>query len=290
METSDLIQRVRRIEIKTRRLSSNVLSGEYHSSFQGRGMAFSEVRPYHIGDDIRSIDWNVTARKQEPFIKVFEEERERTVILLVDVSASGYFGSSTQRKSEMAIEVAATLAFSAIQNNDKVGVIFFTDQVEKYIPPRKGRQHILTIISELLQIEPKGKGTNIQVALEYLNGIHKRRSIAMLISDFADDSYKKTLKVTARKHDLIGIHISDNVEWDLPSLGIVPLRDAESGKTTWVNTSSKKRKRQQRAQIQGYYDYFSNSFKTAGAGAITLRTEQDFVPALLAYFKTHHKR
>lgn len=290
MNTTELIQRVRRIEIKSRQLSSNVLSGEYQSSFQGRGMAFSEVRPYQIGDDIRSIDWNVTARKQQPFIKVFEEERERTVILLMDVSPSGYFGSTHQRKSDLAIEVAATLAFSAIQNNDKVGVIFFSDQVEKYIPPRKGRQHILTIISELIQIKPEGRGTDIQKALEYLNGIHKRRSIAMLISDFADLEYKNTLRVTARKHDLIGIHISDPAEWDMPSLGVVSIRDSESGKLSWVNTSSKKRKRLQKEQMQKYHDYFSRTFKASGAGAVELKTGNDFVPALLTYFKTHHQR
>lgn len=286
METSELIQRVRRIEIKTRRLSNNVLSGEYHSSFKGRGMAFSEVRQYQIGDDIRSIDWNVTARKREPFIKVFEEERERTLMLLIDVSASESFGTKVQTKAELATEVAATLAFSAIQNNDKVGVLFFTDQIEKYIPPKKGRQHILTIIRELIEIQPKGRGTSISTALEYLNGVQKKRAITMILSDFQDSDYQHTLKVAARKHDVTALHISDPSEWELPSMGIVPIADPETGTTGWINTSSSKQRRKYRERKEEQYNAFQNACKAAGVGRVQLKTDGDFAKALLHYFKS----
>ncbi|KAB2808596.1 DUF58 domain-containing protein [Phaeocystidibacter luteus] len=290
METSELIKKVRRIEIKTRQLSRNVLSGEYHSSFQGRGMAFSEVRNYQVGDDIRSIDWNVTARKNEPFIKVFEEERERTLMLFVDVSASGQFGSIKQRKSELATELAATLAFSAIQNNDKVGVIFYTDQVERYIAPRKGRQHILTIIRELLEIEPKGTGTDLSKAIEYMNGVHKRRAIAMVISDFMDSSYHRALKVFARKHEVTALHISDEAELNLPSLGVIPIVDAESGRTAWINSSSKSEKRKHREKMDAYSAQLETTCKSSGIGLVNLSTNEDFAKALLHYFKSHGRR
>ncbi len=290
MEAAELIKKVRRIEIKTRQLSNNVLSGEYHSSFQGRGMAFSEVRAYQMGDEIRSIDWNVTARKNEPFVKQFEEERERTVILLMDVSASENFGSVQQKKSELATELAATMAISATQNNDKVGVVFFTDRVEKYIPPKKGRQHILTIIRALLEIEPEGRGTDISVALEFLNGVHKRRAITMIISDFIDKSYEHTLKVSARRHEVIAMHVSDPAEWNLPSLGIVPLVDAETGKKKWVNTSSRKQKRLHREQLEKHRQYFERACTSSAVGKVYLQTDRDFAKALISYFKSHHKR
>lgn len=288
MDTTELIQRVRRIEIKTRRLSSNVLSGEYHSSFKGRGMAFSEVRQYQIGDDIRSIDWNVTARKREPFIKVFEEERERTLMLLVDVSASESFGTTVQRKSDLATEVAATLAFSAIQNNDMVGVIFFTDRVEKFIPPRKGRQHILTIIRELIELKPEGKGTNIAAALEYLSGIQKKRAIAMILSDFEDNNYEHGLKIAARRHDLTAIHISDPAEWDLPSLGMLPLRNPETGDVEWTNTSSRKAKKHHRDRRELSFRRFTQACTQSGVGKVVLRTDRDYVKPLITYFRSTH--
>lgn len=289
METADLLKKVRRIEIKSRQLSRNVLSGEYHSSFKGKGMAFSEVRSYQVGDDIRSIDWNVTARKNEPFIKVFEEERERTLILLIDVSPSGHFGSQIQRKSDLVTELAATLAFSAIQNNDKVGVIFFTDQIEKYIPPKKGRQHILTIIRELIDMEPKGTGTRVNVALDYLNNVHKRKAIAMVISDFMDRDYESTLKVTARKHEMIAMHVSDPIEENLPSLGIVPIVDAETGVKKWVNTSSRNQRKKHRKAIRDYRNYFDQACTLSGVGQIFLQTDKDYARALLSYFQSHHK-
>lgn len=289
METADLIKKVRRIEIKSRQLSRNVLSGEYHSSFKGKGMAFSEVRNYQVGDDIRSIDWNVTARKNEPFIKVFEEERERTLMLLIDVSPSGHFGSKVQRKSDLVTELAATLAFSAIQNNDKVGVLFFTDKVEKYVPPKKGRQHILTIIRELIDIQPEGKGTDIGAALEYLNNVQKRKAIVMLISDFMDMNYESTLKVSARRHEIIALHVTDPAELQLPSLGIVPVRDAETGRKKWVNTSSKTQKRKYRESLDRFRDYYHQSCKLAGVGQIDLQTDGDYAKALLSYFQSHHK-
>lgn len=289
MDTTELLQKVRRIEIKTRQLSSNVLSGEYHSSFKGRGMAFSEVRQYQIGDDIRSIDWNVTARKREPFIKVFEEERERTLMLLIDVSASKQFGTTLQKKSELVTEVAATLAFSAIQNNDMVGVIFFTDRVEKFIPPRKGRQHILTIIRELIEIQPKGKGTNIATALAYLSSIQKRRAIAMILSDFEDVEYEHDLKVAARRHDITNIHISDPAEWNLPSMGIVPLFNPETGVVEWTNTSSKRVQQKFKAQKQASFDRFTKASSQAGVGKVQLHTNGDYVKPLLTYFQSQHR-
>lgn len=290
METSELIKKVRRIEIKTRQLSNNILSGEYHSSFQGRGMAFSEVRTYQQGDDIRSIDWNVTARKNEPFIKVFEEERERTLMLMVDVSASEHFGSTTQRKSDLATEVAATMAFSAIQNNDKVGVIFYTDRVEKYIPPRKGRQHILTIIRELLELKPEGKGTNLAEALHFMNGVHKRRAIAMVISDFIDESYQHTFKVSARRHEMIALRITDPAEKELPKLGIIPIQDAETGRTKWINSSSKRVQKRHRERLAEMTERLQNTCKATGAGLVELETDRDYTKALLAYFKSRHRR
>lgn len=289
MEASELIQRVRRIEIKTRRLSNNVLSGEYHSSFKGRGMAFSEVRHYQMGDDIRSIDWNVTARKREPFIKVFEEERERTLMLLIDVSGSENFGTKVQTKAGLATEVAATLAFSAIQNNDKVGVIFFTDIVEKFIPPRKGRQHILTIIRELIEIRPRHTGTNISAALEYLSGIQKKRAITMILSDFMDSGFEHALKVAGRKHEVTAVHLNDPGEWELPSMGIIPVRDAETGEMTWINSSSRKQRNRYREQRETAYHDFQRACNAAGIGHVRLQTDEDFAGALLAYFKSSRR-
>jgi uncharacterized protein (DUF58 family) len=238
METNELLNRVRKIEIKTKGLSNHIFAGEYHSAFKGRGMAFSEVREYQYGDDFRSVDWNVTARFNHPYIKVFEEERELTVMLLIDISGSGDFGTRSRMKSELITEIAAVLSFSAIQNNDKVGVILFSDRIEKFIPPKKGRQHILKIIRELIDIKPQSKHTSIIVPLRYLVNVIKKRSTAFLISDFIDDNYEEALKIANRKHDLVGLWIYDIRETELPRSGLIKVRDAESGELTWIDTGS----------------------------------------------------
>ena len=239
METKEILKKVRKIEIKTRRLSDHIFGGEYHSTFKGRGMTFSEVRPYQYGDEIRSIDWNVTARYNEPHVKVFEEERELTMMLMVDISGSEFFGTNQQFKRDTATEIAATLAFSAIQNNDKVGLLLFSDQVELYIPPKKGKSHVLRIIRELIEFTPKSKETNINEALKFLSNVMKKKTIVFLLSDFMDDAYEQTLKIAGRKHDVTGIKIYDKHDEEIPNLGIVPMLDAETGKTQLVNTSSK---------------------------------------------------
>ena len=238
MDTRELLKKVRLIEIKTRGMVNQVFSGEYHSVFKGRGMEFSEVREYQFGDDIRSIDWNVSARFNHPFVKIFEEERELMVMLVVDFSRSGNFGTGQQLKNEIAAEICAVLAFSAIKNNDKVGLILFTDKIEKFVPPKKGRAHILRIIRELVSFEPTGSGTNIRQALEYFNHVNKKRSIAFLISDFIDEGYDKILRIISRKHDIIAVEISDPREETLPDVGMMKLRDAETNQERWIDTSS----------------------------------------------------
>ncbi len=239
MDTKELLKKVRKIEIKTRRLSDHVFGGEYHSTFKGRGMTFSEVRQYQFGDDVRNIDWNVTARYNEPYIKVFEEERELTMMLMVDVSASKLFGTKNSFKDEMATEIAATLAFSATQNNDKIGLILFTDQIELYIPPKKGRFHVLRIIRELLEFKPKSKQTNLDEALKFLSNVMKKKAIVFLLSDFISEDYKQTLKIVSNKHDITGIRIYDQHEETIPNLGLVQMIDEESGELMLVDTSSK---------------------------------------------------
>ena len=240
METSELLKRVRQIEIKTRGLSSNIFAGQYHSAFKGRGMAFSEVREYQYGDDVRDIDWNVTARFDKPFVKVFEEERELTVMLLVDVSNSLDFGTIKQMKKDMVTEIAATIAFSAIQNNDKIGVIFFSDKIEKFIPPKKGRKHILYIIRELIDFQPESNRTNIQCAIEYLTNVLKKRCTAFMLSDFIDDNdYQNALTIANRKHDVVAIQVYDKRLEELPDVGLMRVRDAETGHEQWIDTSSK---------------------------------------------------
>ena len=237
MTTAEILKRVRRIEIKTKGLSNHIFAGEYHSAYKGRGMSFSEVREYTPGDDVKSIDWNVTARFSHPFVKVYEEERELTVMLLVDVSASSLFGTSLRLKRELITELCAVLSFSAATNNDKVGVIFFSDKIEKYIPPKKGRSHILRIIRELLTIEAgTNSGTNVGVALEFLNSVLKKKTIAFLMSDFVSPQYEKPLMLSARKHDLVGIHVFDSVDRDLPKLGLIQVQDAETGSAVWIDT------------------------------------------------------
>ena len=285
MDTKELLKKVRKIEIKTRRLSDHVFGGEYHSTFKGRGMTFSEVRQYQFGDDVRAIDWNVTARYNEPFVKVFEEERELTLMLVVDVSGSEFFGSGQQFKREVLTEIAATLSFSALQNNDKVGLLLFSDQVELFIPPKKGRTHVLRIIRELLEYQPKSKQTDIRVALEFLSGILKKKAIVFLLSDFMDDSYEKTLRIAAKKHDLTGIRVYDKREVEMPNIGLVPMLDSETQKTQWVNTASKAVRSQYQKAHQKHVDAFETLFRKNGAGTLHCSLEESYVKKLLGYFK-----
>lgn len=285
METSELLKKVRKIEIKTKGLSKHLFSGEYHSAFKGRGMSFSEVRNYQYGDDVRNIDWNVTARTGEPHVKVFEEERELTVMLLVDVSRSSLFGSVRQLKSEIIIEICATLAFSAINNNDKVGVLFFTDRVEKFIPPKKGRQHILYIIRELLNFEPEHTGTNIGTTLEYFTNMVKKRSICFLLSDFLSEGYETPLRIAARRHDVIGLHVLDPREEALPPVGLLRATDAERGEVRWIDTSSRKVREQYAQWYAQRLDYMQRAFRQSGADHVTIRTNESYVSALLSFFQ-----
>lgn len=290
METQELLRKVRKLEIKTRRLSDQLFSGEYHSSFKGRGMAFSEVRQYQAGDDIRAIDWNVTARKREAYIKVFEEERELTLMLLVDVSGSEAFGSRVQQKREMITEICATLAFSALTNNDKVGLLLFSDHIEKFIPPVKGRQNVLRIIRELVEHESVGKRTDIDQALEYLNGVIKKKAIVFLLSDFLAEDYERSLKVTAKKHDLTGIRVFDAMDETLPNLGVIPAIDPETGETGWLNTASRKVRQKYWETNHRKIDFYRNNFNRSGAGVVEIGVEQSYVKQLMGYFKKREAR
>ncbi len=285
MDTKELLKKVRKIEIKTRRLSDHIFGGEYHSSFKGRGMTFSEVRQYQFGDDVRAIDWNVTARYNEPYIKVFEEERELTMMLMVDISGSEFFGTSNQFKKDTITEIAATLAFSATQNNDKVGLILFSDDVELFIPPKKGKSHVLRIIRELIEFKPKSKKTNIASALKFLSSVMKKRAIVFMLSDFMDDDYEKTLKIAGSKHDLTGIRVYDKHDEEIPNLGMVPMLDAESGNVKLINTSSKSIRKNYKTNALKLSDYYINTFKRSGAGTINTRVDESYVKKLLGYFK-----
>ena len=285
METSELLKKVRKIEIKTKGLSRHIFSGEYHSAFKGRGMSFSEVRDYQYGDDVRNIDWNVTARTGDPHVKVFEEERELTVMLLIDVSRSAYFGTVNQMKNEVLTEICAVLAFSAINNNDKVGVLFFSDKIEKFIPPKKGKQHILRIIRELINFEPLSKGTNIAKAMEYLNNVLKKRSICFMLSDFLTKGYEKPLRIAARRHDLIGLQMTDPREEELPNVGLIRAIDAETGKESWIDTSLSRIRNRYKEWYHGNVRYFKTTFLKHGADVITIRTNESYVNALLKFFK-----
>ncbi|MDR1562670.1 MAG: DUF58 domain-containing protein [Dysgonamonadaceae bacterium] len=285
METSELLKKVRQVEIKTKGLSRNIFAGEYHSAFKGRGMAFSEVREYEYGDDIRDIDWNVTARYSKPYVKIFEEERELTVVLLVDVSASRDFGTHTMLKRDMIAEMAATLAFSTIQNNDKIGVIFFSDRIEKFIPPKKGKGHVLYIIRELLDLEPQGRNTDVSMALRYLTNAIKKRCTAFVFSDFIDDGdYSHALTLASRKHDLVAIQVYDRRETVLPNVGLIRVMDAESGKEKYVDTSS----RRIRTIYDGWWkqrkDFMSEAFMKSGVDYISVRTDEDYVKSLIGLF------
>jgi len=290
MSTSALLKKVRKIEIKTKGLSNHIFAGEYQTAFKGKGMAFSEVREYQPGDDIRSIDWNVTARYNAPFVKVFEEEREMTVMLLIDVSASGNFGTQEQFKRELATELSAIFAFSAIKNNDKVGVIFFTDKVEQFIPPKKGKSHILRIIREVLAFQPTGKGTNIAGALEYFNSVIKKRSICFILSDFMSKEFDRPLKIASKKHDLVALRIHDTREDSLPNVGLVPMQDAETEKIIFVDTSSKKvRDNFAKNRLQATKK-LRKLFPASGVDLIDITTGTDYVKPLINFFKTRGSR
>ncbi len=287
MDTKELLKKVRKIEINTRRLSDHIFSGEYHTSFKGRGMTFSEVRQYQFGDDVRAIDWNVTARYNEPYIKVFEVERELTMMLMVDISGSENFGSKGQLKSEMVTEIAATMAFSATQNNDKIGLILFSDQIELYIPPKKGKSHVLRIIRELIEFKPKSTKTDITQVLKFLSGVMKKKAIVFMISDFmATENYEQTLKIASKKHDIIGIRVYDIREEKMPNLGMVRMLDTETGETLLVNTGSKSTRQNYEKQYLSRISYFTETFRKCGAGIVNTRVDESYVTKLLGYFKS----
>ena len=290
MISKELLKQVRQIEIRTKGLVNQVFSGEYHSVFKGRGMEFSEVREYNFGDDIRNIDWNVTARFGHPYIKIFEEERELTVILLVDLSGSLAFGTIDKTKQQIAAELSAILSFSALKNNDKVGLILFTDKIERFIPPRKGRKHVLRIIRELLSFKPEGKGTNIKAALEYMNHAIKKKSIIFLISDFIDEGYEKILRIVGKKHDLIGVVINDQKEKSIPKMGLVKFTDAETGNERWIDTSSKKVQN----WIKQYYAKLiaerKSLFLSSRLDSIEIKTGENYITPLVNFFKLRERR
>ena len=285
MDTKEILKKVRKIEVKTRRLSDHIFGGEYHSSFKGRGMTFSEVRAYQFGDDVRAIDWNVTARYNEPYIKVFEEERELTMMLMVDVSGSEHFGTTEQFKKDTVTEIAATLAFSAIQNNDKVGLILFSNQIELFIPPKKGKSHVLRIIRELIEFSPKNKTTDIAEAFKFLSNVMKKKAIVFMLSDFMDDDYERTLKIVGNKHDITGIRVYDKYDEEIPNLGMVPMIDAETNSVQLINTASKTVRKRYKSNALQLSDYFTNTFKKSGAGTINTRVDESYVKKLLGYFK-----
>jgi uncharacterized protein (DUF58 family) len=286
METKDLLKKVRKIEIKTRRLSNHIFSGEYHTSFKGRGMTFSEVRQYQYGDDIRAIDWNVTARYNEAHIKVFEEERELTMMLMVDISGSSAFGTKSALKEDIVTEISAVMAFSATQNNDKIGLILFSDQIELYIPPKKGKSHVLRIIRELIEFQPKSNKTDVAQALKFLSSTQKKKAIVFLISDFMAEDYEHTLKIASKKHDIIGIRVYDIREESIPNLGVVPMLDAESGSIELINTGSKQVRLNYEKHYHEKVKYFKETFSKCGAGAVSSRVDENYVTKLLGYFKS----
>ena len=285
METSELLKRVRQIEIKTRGLSRNIFAGEYHSAFKGRGMTFSEVREYQYGDDIRNIDWNVTARYNEPFVKLFEEERELTVMLMIDVSGSREFGTMSKLKKNQITEISAVLAFSAIQNNDKIGVIFFSDKIEKFIPPKKGKSHILRIIRELIDFKPEHRNTDITSALKYLTNAIKKRCTTFVISDFIDEGYENALTIANKKHDVVALKIYDKREEEIPSIGLIKVKDAETGAYSWIDTSNKKVRENYSKWWRQKNDLATDIFKRSGVDVANIRTDQDYVRSLISLFQ-----
>lgn len=289
-DTQELLKKVRKIEIKTRGLSNHLFSGEYHSAFKGRGMAFSEVREYQLGDEIRTIDWNVTARFNHPYVKVFDEERELTVMLLMDVSASENFGTINQQKQDLATELCAVLAFSAIQNNDKVGVIFFSDKIEKFIPPKKGRSHILMIIRELIDFKPENKGTDVGVALKYFTSAIKKKCTAFIISDFISPSFEAELKIANKKHDVIVLRLYDKHEEEFPDLGLIPIRDGESGQVMWVNTSDKDVRAAFKIEANKRQAQLKDTFSRSGVDMATIGTHETYVKPLMTLFRKREKK
>ena len=286
MDTKELLKKVRKIEIKTRRLSDHIFSGEYHTSFKGRGMTFSEVRQYQYGDDIRAIDWNVTARYNEAHVKVFEEERELTMMLMVDISGSESFGSKKQSKKEIVTEIAATMAFSATQNNDKIGLILFSDQIELYMAPKKGRSHVLRIIRELIEFKPNSYKTDIAGALKFLSSTQKKKAIVFMISDFMSEDYEQTLKIASKKHDITGIRVYDIREEKMPNIGMVSMLDAETGETQLINTSSKTVRLNYEKYYRDKVNYFKETFSKSGSGVVNTRVDESYVTKLLGYFKS----
>lgn len=285
METKELLKKVRKIEIKTRGLTRQIFAGEYHSAFKGRGMTFSEVREYQYGDDIRSIDWNVTARFNHPYVKVFEEERELTVMLLIDVSGSGSFGTEQQLKRGLITEISAVLSFSAIENNDKIGVIMFSDRIEKFIPPQKGRKHILRIIRELIEFQPVSRGTDISESLRFLTNAIKKRCTAFLISDFRDKGYARSLQVANNKHDVAALHIYDRRETTLPAVGLVRIKDGETGNERWIDSSSRKVRESYAMKWESHVEMMNEIFTRCGVDSVSLRTGTDYVRPLIRLFK-----
>lgn len=290
MDTAELLKKVRKLEIKTKGLTKQIFSGEYHSAFKGRGMSFSEVRDYQYGDDVRNIDWNVTARTGGPHVKIFEEERELTVMLLIDVSASSFFGVSSRFKSDMMTELAAVISFSAITNNDKVGAIMFSDRIEKYLPPKKGKQNILRIIRELLNLTPEKSGTNLSEALIYLNNIEKKRAIVFVLSDFMAEGYQQALTIAAKRHDIIGVHIFDEREKSLPDVGLLHVEDAETGQKRLIDTSDETIRTQYASFFESNKERFQKDFALAKSDTISISTEEDYIKAMQVFFKRRSKR
>jgi uncharacterized protein (DUF58 family) len=289
-DTKDLLKKVRKIEIKTRGLSNHLFSGEYHSAFKGRGMAFSEVREYQVGDEIRTIDWNVTARFNHPYVKVFDEERELTVMILMDVSGSENFGTQNQQKQDLATELCAVLAFSAIQNNDKVGIIFFSDKIEKFIPPKKGRSHILMIIRELIAFQPENKGTNVAEALKYFTSVIKKKCTAFVISDFITSEFENELKIANKKHDIIAVKLYDKHEEEFPNLGLIPVKDEESGHIMWVNTGDKAVRDAFKWDAVKRNAALQDTFRRSGVDYTTIGTHESYVKPLMTLFKKREGR
>lgn len=289
METQELLRRVREVEIKTRRKTNQLISGQYHSAFKGRGMLFAEVREYQMGDDVRTIDWNVTARMDTPYVKVFEEERELTFMLMVDISGSSFFGTRRQLKSQLITELCAVLAFSAIQNNDKVGLLFFSDGPGTYIPPRKGRSHGLRLIRELLQVTPQQRRTQLDQALQFYTKLVKKRSIVFVLSDFISDDYLKPLRIAARRHDVVGLRIYDPAEVRLPNVGWLPIKDAETGAISWRNTARKKVRQRLETQHAHYQSMFQESFRRAGADLLEIGTHEDYAKRLHEFFRMRER-
>jgi uncharacterized protein (DUF58 family) len=290
LTTAEIIKKVRELEIKSKKLTSDLFTGEYHSAFKGKGMAFKEVREYAAGDDIRFIDWNVSARFGHPYSKIFEEERELTVMLLVDISSSSLFGTELARKKDIITEIAAVLSFSAVNNADKIGVIFYSDRVEAFIPPKKGKQHALYIVRELLSKEPKGKGTAVSTALRYFNNSTKQKSIAFVLSDFIDANYEDALRIAAKKHDVIGVKIYDQMDKQLPDAGLLKVKDAESGKTKWVDSSNAFVKYNYEQEFFRVTEYSTQTFKKAGCDLLNVKTGEDYVRVLQRFFLSRNKQ